>query len=87
MGPGRRRHSPGRLFAPSDLAINKIYSIFLIEPAEARCVYAVVRPHAPRAAFLFAQRRGRFLFQALTQDSRACPDLGLRPPHIFLGNR
>jgi hypothetical protein len=40
MGPGRRRHSPGRLFAPSDLAINKIYSIFLIEPAEARYVYA-----------------------------------------------
>jgi hypothetical protein len=30
----------GRLFAPSDLAINKIYSIFLIEPAEVRYVYA-----------------------------------------------
>jgi hypothetical protein len=35
---GPRRHYPGRLFAPSGLAINKVYSIFLIEPAEARYV-------------------------------------------------
>ena len=39
MGPGRRRHSPGRLFAPSNLAINKIYRIFLIEPSEGRYIY------------------------------------------------
>jgi hypothetical protein len=39
MRPGRRRHYPGRLFTPSDLPINKIYSIFLIGPAEALFKY------------------------------------------------